>query len=103
MSAEGTASIKSDIPDPLFAWIAVGMFLVTVVAMAFREVLGVKLGFIALTGAVILVLTVEILGERLKDAPTSSTSCRNSTGARCSSTSRCSRWSAAWRRPTSWR
>ena len=67
--ARGTASIKSDIPDPLFAWIAVGLFLATVVAMAFREVLGVKLGFIALTGAVILVLTVEILGERLK-APT---------------------------------
>ena len=45
------------------------MFLLTVVAMAFREVLGVKLGFIALTGAVILVLIVELLGERLKDAP----------------------------------
>ena len=70
VSAEGTASIKSEIPDPLFAWIAVGLFLATVVAMAFRELLGVKLGFIALTGAVILVLTVEILGKRLKDAPT---------------------------------
>ena len=68
-SAEGAASIKSDIPDPLFAFIAVGMFLLTVLAMAMREMLGVKLGFIALTGAVILVLIVEILGDRLKEAP----------------------------------
>jgi len=66
---EGLASIRSDIPDPKFDWIVCGMFLVTVLAMAFREVLGVKLGFIALTGAVILVLTIELLGDRLKDAP----------------------------------
>ena len=68
-SAEGAASIKSDIPDRLFAFIAVGMFLLTVLAMAMRETLGVKLGFIALTGAVILVLIVEILGDKLKGAP----------------------------------
>lgn len=68
-SAEGAASIKSDIPDPLFAFIAVGIFLLTVIAMSMRELLGVKLGFIALTGGVILVLIVEILGERLKEAP----------------------------------
>ncbi len=68
-SAEGAASVKSDIPDPLFATITVGMFLLTVLAMAMREALGVKLGFIALTGAVILVLTIEMLGERLKEAP----------------------------------
>ncbi|MEK6611047.1 MAG: SLC13 family permease, partial [Gemmatimonadota bacterium] len=54
------------IPDPLFATIAVGMFLLTVVAMSFREALNVKLGFIAMTGAVMLVLIVESLGERLK-------------------------------------
>ena len=68
-SAAGAASIKSDIPDRLFAFIAVGMFLLTVLAMAMRETLGVKLGFIALTGAVILVLIVEILGDKLKGAP----------------------------------
>jgi Na+/H+ antiporter NhaD/arsenite permease-like protein len=68
-SVEGAASIKSDIPDPLFAFIAVGIFLLTVVAMSMRELLGVKLGFIALTGAVILVLVVELLGEKLKEAP----------------------------------
>ena len=65
-SAAGAASIKSDIPDRLFAFIAVGMFLLTVLAMAMRETLGVKLGFIALTGAVILVLIVEILGDKLE-------------------------------------
>ena len=68
-TAEGVASIKSDVQDPLFAFIAVGMFLLTVFAMAMREFLGVKLGFIALTGAVILVLIVEIMGEKLKGAP----------------------------------
>ena len=62
-------AIKSDIPDPLFAFITVGMFLLTVLAMAFREVFGVKLGFIALTGAIILVLIIEILGDKLKEAP----------------------------------
>src|SRR5688500_10546568 len=69
-AAEGAASVKSDIPDPLFATITVGMFLLTVLAMAFREVFGVKLGFIALTGAIALVLILEILGPRLKEAPT---------------------------------
>jgi Na+/H+ antiporter NhaD/arsenite permease-like protein len=68
-TAEGTAGIKSDIQDPLFAFIAVGMFLLTVFAMAMREYLGVKLGFIAITGAVALVFIVEIMGDRLKGAP----------------------------------
>jgi Na+/H+ antiporter NhaD/arsenite permease-like protein len=67
--AAGAASIKSDIPDPLFAALAVGMLLLTVLAMAMRETLGVKLGFIALTGAAILVLIIEMLGDRLKQAP----------------------------------
>ncbi|HVL36064.1 MAG TPA: SLC13 family permease [Burkholderiales bacterium] len=58
------ARIDARIPDPLFAAVAVGMFLLTVVAMAFREALGVHLGFIAMTGAVALVLTLELLGER---------------------------------------
>jgi Na+/H+ antiporter NhaD/arsenite permease-like protein len=69
VSPEGAASIKSDIPDPLFAFITVGMFLLTVVAMAFREAFGVKLGFIALTGAIILVVILEIMGDKLKEAP----------------------------------
>ncbi|OGA05117.1 MAG: hypothetical protein A2W68_02525 [Betaproteobacteria bacterium RIFCSPLOWO2_02_64_14] len=43
-----------------------GVFLLTVVGMSLREVLNVKLGFIAMTGAILLVLIVEMLGERLK-------------------------------------
>ena len=54
------------IPDPLFAGIVLGMFALTIVAMAFREVLNVKLGFIAMTGALLLVLVLELMGERLK-------------------------------------
>ncbi|HEY4635051.1 MAG TPA: SLC13 family permease [Rhodospirillales bacterium] len=60
------AGIEAKIPDPLFATIAVGMFLATVVGMAFREVLDVKLGFISMTGAIALVLIVEAMGERLQ-------------------------------------
>lgn len=58
--------IAARIPDPLFAAIAVGMLILTVLGMAFREALGVKLGFISMTGAVLTVLLVEGLGKRLK-------------------------------------
>ncbi len=58
--------IETRIPNRLFATVVVGWFLATVVAMAFRQALGVKLGFIALTGAVTLVLALEILRKRLK-------------------------------------
>jgi Na+/H+ antiporter NhaD/arsenite permease-like protein len=58
--------IETHIPNRLFATIVVGWFLMTVVGMAFRQVLDVKLGFIALTGAVTLVLLLELLGERVK-------------------------------------
>ena len=54
------------IPDPLFAGIVLFMFAATIVAMAFREALGVKLGFIAMTGALLLVLILELVGERLR-------------------------------------
>ncbi|MGZ8263536.1 MAG: SLC13 family permease [Burkholderiales bacterium] len=60
------AGIDAHIPDPLFATIAVGMFLVTVVGMSMREHLGVQLGLIAMTGAVITVLILEVLGARTK-------------------------------------
>ncbi|MCX8116078.1 MAG: hypothetical protein N3D71_13570, partial [Burkholderiaceae bacterium] len=61
--------IETRIPNRTFAVVVVGWFLATVVGMALREMLGVKLGFIALTGAVTLVLALEALGERVK-APT---------------------------------
>jgi Na+/H+ antiporter NhaD/arsenite permease-like protein len=60
------AGIDAHIPDRLFATIAVGMFLLTVFAMSMREHLGVHLGLIAMTGAVITVLILEVLGERTK-------------------------------------
>jgi Na+/H+ antiporter NhaD/arsenite permease-like protein len=58
--------IQTHIPNPAFAIVVVAGFLATVVAMAFRRVLDVKLGFIAMTGAVILVLILEIFHRRLK-------------------------------------
>ena len=58
--------IETHIPNRLFATVVVVAFLATVLAMAFRQVLGVKLGFIAMTGAISLVLVLELLGDRVK-------------------------------------
>jgi Na+/H+ antiporter NhaD/arsenite permease-like protein len=58
--------IETHIPNRLFAGVVVAWFVMTIFAMSMREALGVKLGFIALTGAVTLVLVLEILGERVK-------------------------------------
>ena len=67
VAPDGTSHMPSArIPDPLFAGIVLFMFAATIVAMALREALGVKLGFIALTGALSLVLVLEVMGERLK-------------------------------------
>ncbi|MPZ45801.1 MAG: TRAP transporter large permease subunit [Betaproteobacteria bacterium] len=63
MSALG---VEAKIPNPLFATIVVVWFVGTVIAMSMRELLGVQLGFIALTGAVTLVLVLELLGDRVK-------------------------------------
>jgi Na+/H+ antiporter NhaD/arsenite permease-like protein len=65
----GGLGIDARIPNPLFAGIVVLWFLGTVVAMSMREFLGVKLGFIALCGALLLVLVLELLGDRVKEAP----------------------------------
>ena len=62
----GSLGIETHIPNRLFACVVVGWFLLTVLAMASREMLGVKLGFIALSGAITLVLALELLGERVK-------------------------------------
>jgi Na+/H+ antiporter NhaD/arsenite permease-like protein len=58
--------IKTRIPNRLFAAVVVGGFLLTVLAMALRQWIGVKLGFIAMTGALTLVLVLELLGDRVK-------------------------------------
>ncbi|HET9044569.1 MAG TPA: SLC13 family permease [Burkholderiales bacterium] len=62
----GALGIDAKIPNKLFAGVAVGWFLLTVVAMSMRELIGVKLGFIALTGALSLVLVLAMLGDRVK-------------------------------------
>ncbi len=61
-----TLGIETRIPNRLFAIVVVGWFLMTVLGMAFREVFEVKLGFIAMTGAVTLVIVLELLGKRVK-------------------------------------
>jgi Na+/H+ antiporter NhaD/arsenite permease-like protein len=58
--------IETRIPDKLFATVVLAGFVLTVLAMALRQWLGVKLGFIAMTGALLLVLVLELLGDRVK-------------------------------------
>jgi len=65
----GALGIDAKIQNPLFATVVVAWFLGTVIAMSMREYIGVKLGFIALTGAISLVLVLHFLGERVKEAP----------------------------------
>lgn len=60
--------IEAKIENPLFASIVVIWFLGTVIAMSMREFIGVQLGFIALTGAISLVLVLALLGDRVKAA-----------------------------------
>ena len=62
----GDLGVDARIPDPLFATLVVLWFLGTVIAMSLRQYIGVKLGFIAMTGAASLVLVVELLGNRVK-------------------------------------
>jgi Na+/H+ antiporter NhaD/arsenite permease-like protein len=59
-------TFDSRIPDRLFAFIVTTGFLVTIIAMSLREYLGFPLGFIALSGAMLLILVVESFGHRLK-------------------------------------
>ena len=57
---------SAEIPDPLFATIVVVGFFLTIFGMSIRSFLGFPLGFIALTGAVVLIVVVESMGHRLK-------------------------------------
>ncbi len=65
----GALGIDAKIQNPLFATVVVVWFLGTVIAMSMREYIGVKLGFIALTGAISLVLVLHFLGDKVKEAP----------------------------------
>jgi Na+/H+ antiporter NhaD/arsenite permease-like protein len=58
--------IETHIPNRRFATLVVAWFLLTVLAMAFREALDVKLGFIALTGAMSLVLILEFFKKTFR-------------------------------------
>ena len=58
------------IKDKKFAFLVVGGFILTIIAMALRQYLGVKLGFIAFSGAVFMALAIEILKKPLNfDVP----------------------------------
>jgi Na+/H+ antiporter NhaD/arsenite permease-like protein len=64
----GSLGMAASIPNPLFATIVVVWFVGTVIAMSMREHIGVQLGFIALTGAISLVLVLVLLGDRVEEA-----------------------------------
>lgn len=66
VAAGGESMAEAKIPDKLFATVVMVGFIGTIVAMSLREHLGVKLGFIAMTGALVLVLVLELLGDRVK-------------------------------------
>jgi Na+/H+ antiporter NhaD/arsenite permease-like protein len=68
VSDMGSLGMEAKIPNPLFATIVVAWFIGTVIAMSLREHIGVQLGFIALTGAISLVLVLALLGDRVKEA-----------------------------------
>jgi Na+/H+ antiporter NhaD/arsenite permease-like protein len=58
------------IKDKKFAFLVVGGFILTIIGMALRQYLGVKLGFIAFSGAVFMALAIEILKKPLNfDVP----------------------------------
>ncbi len=61
LSAKPTEYIK----NKNFAIVSVGFFLLTILAMSFRQVLGFHLGFIALMGMVALVIVNELFAKKL--------------------------------------
>jgi Na+/H+ antiporter NhaD/arsenite permease-like protein len=54
------------IKNKKFAAVSVGMFLATILAMSFRQLTGLHLGFIALIGMMLLVLINEIFSKQLE-------------------------------------
>lgn len=63
---EAAGQTVEHIKDKKFAALVVGGFILTIIGMSLRQYLGVKLGFIAFTGTVLLVLAIEILKKPLK-------------------------------------
>ena len=67
---EVTGTKGHHIKDKRFAIIVCAVFILTVLGMALRQFLGVKLGFIAFVGSLLMVFVVEILRGPLRmDAP----------------------------------
>lgn len=62
-AAAGETEVR--IKDKRFAFIVCAGFVLTIIGMSVRQYLGVKLGFIAFAGAILLVLTFEILRKPL--------------------------------------
>ena len=54
------------IKNKKFAVIVLGVFLATILTMSFRQLTGLHLGFITLTGAIVLVLITEIFHKKLE-------------------------------------
>jgi len=57
---------KEYIKNRRFTAVTIGLFLATIIAMSFRQVLNLHLGFIAISGMVVLVLINEIFSKRLE-------------------------------------
>jgi len=68
-SSGGELPFDTRIPDRRFARIVLGWFVFTIVAMSLREYLEKYLGFIALTGAMGLVLHLELIAHQIKKPP----------------------------------
>jgi len=60
---------ESHIKNPRFAIVVCVVFALTIIAMALREVFGVMLGYIAFSGALLLVLVFEVFGKKWKLDP----------------------------------
>ena len=54
------------IKNKKYAVVVTGVFLATILAMAFRQLIGLHLGFIAVTGMIVLVMIMEIFRESLE-------------------------------------
>ncbi len=54
------------IKNKKFAWVVIAGFFATILAMAFREAIGLHLGFIALSGMIVLVLIMEMFHKQLE-------------------------------------
>ena len=108
-SLDPTVHTKAHETEPFiknarFALVVCGVFLLTIIAMALRELLGVKLGYIAFSGAVLLIAVFEIFGRAWRLEPPTWRRCwRNWTGKPSASTWPCSPWLAAWSTPACWR